>query len=621
MTNTNNDDQLFSAVGKALYQIKSNKAAIFCGAGISFNSGLPLANDILRDILSKIDVEDQHADLILKSSLPFESFIETIKSETDIDDILEIFNSGRPNTNHNLIAKLASSGHVSTILTTNFDTLIEIAMINEGLVESEHFWVFRNEEEFGKINWHDGKVKLIKIHGCVSDKAMMAITMEAVANQTYCINKNSVVRNFFSKDVNESVIILGYSCSDLFDLSPQIERLTDNFSKVLLVEHCTADSLAEALTEETRKNPFRKFTDGVRIKTDTNSFVKDIWESFYPATFEFICFPQGDWKNNINEWLGKAIERGTIGAKYHLSARLFYGIGEFELAVKSYQNGIDTAYMLQEPFNVCSELGNMAMTLNALSRFDEAIKCLKTSLRLCGILNNVQGEISQLQCLGNIYLSLADYQASESAFKKAVILSQRHNLPDSLCTALGNLALVYNAMQRYDETIECVKIGIGICHELGNKQAEASQLSSLGIAYFQTGDKENAIECLQKARDITKLIGDKRNESMILGNLANYYTMAEEYDSALEYAFAALQISTQTGTKQIEGLSNYWIGTAFNYKNEVEKAIPYLEIALIVFLQIYSEDHPYIHSAKKAISLARYRLKNPDFPNPIANFV
>jgi len=613
--------QFANILSNAIKTIVQKRTAIFCGAGISYNSGLPLANDILREILSKIDVDDRHANLILNSSLPFESFIETIKSESDITDILEIFNSGRPNTNHKLIGKLVASGYISIMLTTNFDTLIEDALIAENLNQGEHFYVYRNEEEFGKINWHDGKIKVIKIHGCVSDKAMMAITMEAVANQTYCANKNSVVKHFFSKDVNESVIVLGYSCSDLFDLSPQIEQLTDNRSDVLFVEHHSNDVVIEELAKEIYKNPFRKFTDGNRLKIDTNSFVKVVWEDLFPGTFEFVCFPQGDWKSNISEWLGKAIEAGTVGSKHHLSARLFYGIGEFELALLSYHKGIETAYRLQERNNVCSELGNMAMALNALSRFDEAIKCLRISLRLCRILNNVQGEISQLQCLGNIYLNLGDYKASESAFKKAVILTQNQNLSDSLCTALGNLALVYNAMQRYDDTIECIKIGMGICRELGNKQAEASQLSSLGIAYFQTGDKKNAISCLKKALDMTQIIGDKRNESMILGNLSNYYTMAEEYDSALEHAFAALKISVQTGTKQIEGLSNYWIGTAFNYKNEVEKAIPYMENALIVFLQIYVEDHHYVQSTRKAISLARHRLVHPNVPNPTPNFV
>lgn len=144
--------------------------------------------------------------MILNSSLPFESFIETIKEETDIDDILEIFKYGKPNTNHLLIAQLAVSGYVSTILTTNFDTLIEDALIEKNLVNNRHFKVFSNEEEFGEIDWNIKRINVIKIHGCITDKEMMAITMELVANQTFCANKNAVIKNYFSKKINEFVI-------------------------------------------------------------------------------------------------------------------------------------------------------------------------------------------------------------------------------------------------------------------------------------------------------------------------------------------------------------------------------------------------------------------------------
>ncbi len=615
--------ELSALLRETVNTIQRKKTAIFCGAGISFHSGLPLANDILKEILYKIDVEETQTNLILNSSLPFEAFIETIKEETDIDDLLEIFNSGKSNTNHKFIAKLVASGYISIILTTNFDVLIEEALAEEHFYKDKHYQIFSNEEEFGRINWHDNKVKLIKIHGCVSNKEMMAITMQSVANETYCANKNSVIKYFFSKEINEAIIILGYSCSDLFDLSPQIELINANESNVLLVEHWWTPNghvAIESLPKAIFKNPFKHFSDSKRLKIDTDTFVKTMWQQLHTFPYEFIRYPISDWKSKINSWLLKAIEAGTIGAKHHLSARLFYGIGQFELAINSYKKGIEIAYLLQERFNVCSELGNMALTLNALSRFDEALKCLKISLKLCRILNNVQGEVAQLQCLGNIYLNLADYNSSENAFQKAIIRAREQNLPQSLCTAFGNLALVYNAMKRYDETIKCVKIGIAICHDLGNKQAEASQLSSLGTAYFITGDREKGIEYLEQGKVITQLIGDRRNECMVLGNLANCYTIVQDYERALQNALRALQLSQEIGTKQMEAMAFYMVGTVYNYKNEVKNAIAYLENALTAFLDIFDEDHPNIQSTKKAISLAKYRFSHPDFPNPDFNW-
>ena len=88
---SNNLDDLISKVGNA---VKQQNLAIFCGAGISFNSGLPLAHDLLRNILSAIDVNENDTSTLLNSNLPFEAFIQTLTDESNIDDILDIFNNG-----------------------------------------------------------------------------------------------------------------------------------------------------------------------------------------------------------------------------------------------------------------------------------------------------------------------------------------------------------------------------------------------------------------------------------------------------------------------------------------------------------------------------------------------
>ena len=111
---------------------KEKEFAVFCGAGISKNSGLPLANELKRYILEKLPIDKKDIEEVMASNFPFEAFIETISENTDISEILEIFQNGEPNTNHILIAKLAKNGYLKTIFTTNFDLLIEKALEKEG---------------------------------------------------------------------------------------------------------------------------------------------------------------------------------------------------------------------------------------------------------------------------------------------------------------------------------------------------------------------------------------------------------------------------------------------------------------------------------------------------------
>jgi NAD-dependent SIR2 family protein deacetylase len=263
-------DQIIDKIGKS---IKEHDAAIFCGAGISLHSGLPLVSDLIKKILAVIDLHEKDASIILNSNIPFEFFIETIRNEVCVDEILEIFNKGKPNTNHELIAELVKSGFIKTILTTNFDLLIEKALKSRGLQKEIDFDVFSSDEEFGKVNWNDNKIKIIKVHGCISNKSEMAVTLDAVASKTVCVNKNNIIKNFFSKDVNPNVIVIGYSCSDLFDISPQIELIEEKTSELFFIEHVTNSSICtiEDISLKDYKNPFKTFS-GKRINVDSDYF-------------------------------------------------------------------------------------------------------------------------------------------------------------------------------------------------------------------------------------------------------------------------------------------------------------------------------------------------------------
>jgi len=70
--------------------IKEKELALFCGAGISKNSGFPLANELKQYILEKLPIDEIEIDEIMNSDLPFEAFMEIISKNTDISKILDL---------------------------------------------------------------------------------------------------------------------------------------------------------------------------------------------------------------------------------------------------------------------------------------------------------------------------------------------------------------------------------------------------------------------------------------------------------------------------------------------------------------------------------------------------
>ena len=201
---------------------KEKELAVFCGAGISFNSGMPLVNDLKQYILEKLNANDEDIKEIIDSNLPFEGFMEIFSENFGISKILDIFKDGEPNTNHLLIAKLAKRGYLKTIFTTNFDLLIEKALEKEGLERGKDFNTYCNEEQFSEANYDNlDKICIFKIHGSVDHENSIRTTLKMVARKTLSNKRMNAIRYLFSTGNHEKVLIFGYSCSDEFDITPQ----------------------------------------------------------------------------------------------------------------------------------------------------------------------------------------------------------------------------------------------------------------------------------------------------------------------------------------------------------------------------------------------------------------
>lgn len=588
-------------------KIKFHETAIFCGAGISYNSGLPLANDLIKYVLKTLDVKDSNSKKILNSNLPFESFIQTLTDEVNVDSILDIFLKGEPNINHELIAGLINKGLVKTILTTNFDTLIEKALNNLGLIKGENFRVYSTEKEFEKIDWESDIIKIIKIHGCATDKKEMAITLELVARRTNMQIKNNVISSFFSKTINPNILVLGYSCSDLFDISPQIETITGNKSQIFFLEHVITNSefYTEDISIKAYKNPFKNF-NGQRIYTNADTLIEYLWKSTLVTNYKYSS-ANISWKENIDSWQKEAIEY-SLGIKNQISARLFYDIGEYELAIKIWEQGLIIAQSENNQLFFYSQLGNLGMALNAIGRYNDAKRCLEESTKACQDIGNLQGEIAQLQALGNIYRNLDDFDSAIKAYNKAVLLAGKEDI-SGLCTSLGNLASIFTQREQPDEAIQVLEKGLMLAKEIGDKQSEGSMLCSIGIAYSQKGDNKKANQFIQESFFTTKKIGDRQGECMALLNLSNVNLRDKEFDNCLNNATSSLHIAKDLNLKQSEGNAYYNIGSALFFSGNVKSAIPNIKKAIDVFSEIYGNEHRHTQSAIKVLNSAENFLE------------
>lgn len=142
-------------------------------------SNLPTVSDIkgafVRNCLTErlceaADNRRRLEDQVVRTftGIPFEMMIEGLGYSTGFDTTIPLrllFGNGPPNELHRLIGRLLTSRILAGVITTNFDTLLEQAMVNE-VHSLDRFCVVANDEDYAEVLQRDDSiVPLIKIHG------------------------------------------------------------------------------------------------------------------------------------------------------------------------------------------------------------------------------------------------------------------------------------------------------------------------------------------------------------------------------------------------------------------------------------------------------------------------
>jgi len=646
-------NEVIKAIDEIIKCINLGETIVFFGAGISRNSGLPVVNQIVPYVLEKLDVPKEDTQLILDKDnnpkIPFEAFMECLRENSKVDKIYDIYACGEPNTNHILLAKLAKEGKLKTIITTNFDMLIEHALAQEpnGWKEGEKYDVIYKEKDFENINWSQDKVRLIKIHGSIHNKEEMAITLAQVARKESSKAREKIIEEVFSKGKHKSVLILGYSCSDVFDLSPQIEAINGKLKEMLFVQHSDNQDI-EDIRKQEDKNPFKEFKNSKRLYLDTNKLVEVLWRLIIKETYNFKK-SHTKWKEKVDEWYSESIQKFSGAIKYYIPGILFYNTAEWSTTIRYYEHGLiiskknnfkqaegiiygglGSVYWSLGEYQKAIEyheqalkvsrdigdkqgegiqLGSLGNAYWGLGEYQKAIEYLEQALKVSRDIGDKKDEGALLGNLGSVYTIIGDYQKAIEYHEQALKMSRDIGEKRGEGIEFGNLGGIYNYLGDYQKAIEYHKQALKIAKDIGDKKGEGNRLGNLGNSYFSLGDYQKAIRYYEQALKMAKDIGDKRNEGNWLGNLGNSAFSLSEYQKAIEYYKQALKISRDIGNKQVEGIVLSNLGNAYSSLGEYQKAIEYYNQSLDVFRTILPSNNAYIKTTVNNLRIAKSKIR------------
>ncbi|MBW1615469.1 MAG: tetratricopeptide repeat protein [Deltaproteobacteria bacterium] len=584
--------------------IQNKNLAVFCGAGISVNSGVPSVVKIVNYILRQLEVEEEDIKSLVNEKnlnspfkFAFEMFIEQLLQackEKSLFELFEIYNTKNlePNNNHIFFAKLAKQGLLKIIFTTNFDTLIEKALKKEDVA----YRVIYQSKDFEKINEEPNKVKIIKLHGDYGDgsehyKKSIVSTIEKISRENQKYKQDNFINYLFSKGKHKEVLILGYSCSDQLDITPQIELIDKNLKRVFFIQHSDNKEKIESIQKEESKNPFEKFNKSHRIYCNTDNIISALWKRIIKEPLPLSDNNKIETKEAKPNWQ-KAIEnwKRNIHSNNYVAGWIFDGLGAYKEAKKYFESALvifKKIYGEEHP-EVAKYLNNIGGALKELGEYKKAIEALEKAL---DIDKKVYGEehLNVARDLNNIGEALRE----SGEYKKGI-----------------------ESLEKYKKAISYYEKALNIYKKVyGEEHPDiATNLNNIGAVLEALGEYEKAIEFLEKALNIYKKIYGEEYPDIAtnLNNIGAVLRKLEKYDEAIEYLEKALDIDKKVYGEEHPNIARTLnnIGMVWFKLEEYKEALGYLEESLKICMRFLGENHPDTKNVKKGIGIVKQKLNN-----------
>lgn len=475
-------------------QFQKGQVSVICGAGISYDSGLPLAGGLMNAILDTCGATEQECERINESGLPFEAFMDAVAEHSAIKQLWKIFKQGEPNANHTLLANLMLSGRLQTVVTTNFDTLIEDALEScagkSGL--ASRWKVYKNLSGSEEPPLPGSDPSLVKIHGCITKPKEMAITMRHVASKQLAKSRENTIRFVFADGPHSTVLILGYSASDAFDILPAIRAITNSDKKLIWVNHDTKTEQVESFWDTTTENPFGSQMNGKVLRCDTGKLLKDLGERLGVDAIP-NANNKAQWSKCIGEWFDKSSQEYFPAFSEAVLARILVDALHPNLALRHWDNAIAELTDKTSDALRARILNNSGAALGICGKNERAHHRLVESLILLRKIGNRKQESNCLCDIGQNHAAVGKYQHAAGAFTDGLKIAEDINDKSLIARNSGNLGNCYGSLGQLAEALPYFSKAVSAAQEIGDKTAEGTFLVNTARVHEQLNDHLKAV--------------------------------------------------------------------------------------------------------------------------------
>ncbi len=596
-----------------LDRFETRNLIIFCGAGISFQSGIMTVHPMIQYLLNFLSADESDIMAYLTGEngefrlpIPFEAIIESLKGSLAFQNsslsFIETFAGlfkGKENINHRLLAQLLQTGKVLSIVTTNFDTCIEQAL---GWESGDRRIIIPYAETPDILENVDIAGKLIKLHGCMSRPEYLGTTVEQITKTEYWTKTITILDKIFYADPSRTVLFLGYSCSDLWDVAEYFDNarlLNKELAPCIYWQHSSAEKITP------NHNAYQmlcghscSFFGG-----DTDQLVSQL------CGYEGIPVPDKVTFPKYNDF-GAFIPKNPA----FVLGNLFQDSSYFDLAIKYFTMALNNAESITEVYikSICG----ISKMYEEKNNFNHALEVLKKAIQTvtpddiqkygpelihmitqCAdlladtkdysnaikIYENLIDDISNgesntlIPPLAHLYNDLSlvlqkqqDYKEAQENFEKALDIFREYAkenpqtyLPD-VAMVLSNEAIMLNSLGAFKEAGKLYEESLEIRRKLAKANpfhlpSLATTLNNFAVSQNSIGNCTSANALLHEALEIRRTLARSDAKAYLpyvattLMNQAACYRNLQYYEEAEQSCMEAVDIylrlwETDTGS-------------------------------------------------------------------------
>jgi len=548
-----------------LERINSRSINLFLGAGMSkkLPSNLPLSNEFRALVFEKLCIHEKIGEIYEKyviqlSSIPFESFVKLMIDGSDFFKFfLSAFGSGKPNKNHLLITELVANGLISKILTTNFDIMLEqaVKLRQENLDDLK---VVFDEKHFDKLDLNAMKTPVIcKIHGSIQEPSSIRVTLDLISRQSLQQARANILDYFF-RTSGKDLLVLGYSCSDKFDINPFLKNLKSKIN-VLIIKHEPTNFKIEKLGE-----PFEAFS-GIQVACNTDDIIDYFWDKFLGGNHEDTKTGGQDWKKDIHSWS----LRLDSAQRLYLVGNVLLEMRELDESILLFNQGLHRAPNKSLEALILTRLGSARILKG---NYVKASELYRESLPL---LEEGKDDIKIAEIyhfLGMIEKLRSNYDDAEDLLKRSLAICQRSGFLFGTATAMTEMGTIYQRKGDFEKGKALYSQSLVLDRKIGNVSGMAVCLHQLGMIRRIEGDVKRAENFFKESHEIRKKLGDKHGIAASKHELGLCALKRRKLDVAEKFFEEALQILEELGDQARIAWTLHELGTVFYVRGDYDRA-------------------------------------------------